>query len=93
MAGCRISLCYEELVIARTCRLTVCGRPIVGSNGCETTVLRLIDVRKKLVATRSVPLGDLWKAGYWDRTGVDVVAAGFDCVCTLLMFSWCGLNE
>ena len=50
MADCRIHLYYEELVIAR---LTVCGRPIVGSNGCETILLRLIDVRKKLVATRS----------------------------------------
>jgi len=66
MAGCRINLCCGELVIARTCRLTVCGRPIAGSNGCETIALRLIDVRKKLVVTRSVP------AGCWDRTGVDV---------------------
>jgi len=74
-------------VIARSCRLTVCDRPIVGSNGCETIVLRLIDVRKKLVVTRSVPLGDLWLAGCWDRTGVDVVAAGFGWVCTVFMFS------
>jgi len=36
MAGCRINLCYEELVMARTCRLTVCGRPIVTSNGCSS---------------------------------------------------------
>ena len=42
MAGCRINLCYAELVIARSYRLTVCGRPIVRSNGCETIVLRLI---------------------------------------------------
>ena len=49
-----------------------------GVNGCETIVLRLIDVRKKLVVTR-------------DRTGVDIVAAGFGWVCTVLMFSWCGL--
>jgi len=62
MAGCRINLCYEELVIARTCRLTVCGRPIVRSNGCETIVLRIINVRKKLVVTLSVLLGDLWPA-------------------------------
>jgi len=74
-------------VIGRSCRLTVCGRPIVGSNGCETIVLRLIDVRKKLV-----PLGDLWHGGCWDHTGVDVVAAGFGWVFTVLMFSWCGLN-
>ena len=73
-------------------RLTVCGRPVVGSNWCETIVLQLTDVRKKLVITRSVPLGDMWSGGYWDRTGVDVVAAGFGWVCTLLMFSWCGLN-
>jgi len=44
------------------------------------------------VVTRSVSLGDLWPAGCWDRTGVDVVAAGFSWVCILLMFSWCGLN-
>ena len=92
MAGCRINLCYEELVIARSCRLTVCGRPIVRSNGCETIDLRLIDVRKKLVVTRSVPLGDVWPAGCWDRTGVDVVAAWFGWVCILLMFLWCALN-
>ncbi|KAK2154834.1 hypothetical protein LSH36_256g04078 [Paralvinella palmiformis] len=30
-----------------------------------------------LVVIRSVALGDLWPAGCWDRTGVDVVAAGF----------------
>jgi len=53
--------------------LTGCGRPIVGSNGCETIIVRLIDVRKKSVVTRSVPLGDLWPACCWDRTGVDVV--------------------
>ena len=39
--------------------------------------LRFIDVRKKLVLTGSVPLGDLWPAGCWNRTGVDVVAAGY----------------
>ena len=83
MAGCRINLCYEELVIARSRRLTVSGRPTVGSNGCETIVHRLIDVRK-LVVTRSMPLGDLWPAGFWDRTGVDVVAAWFGWVCTLI---------
>ena len=77
MAGCRINLCDEELVIAHTCRLMVCGRPIVTLNGCETIDLRFTDVRKKSVVTRSVPLGDLWPAGCWDRTGVDVVAAGF----------------
>jgi len=49
-------------------------------------------VRKKLVVTHSVPFGDLWPADCWDRTGVDVVAAGFGWVSTLLMFSWCGLN-
>jgi len=53
MAGCRINLCYEELVIARACRLTVCGRPIVRSYGCETIDLRFNDVRKKLVVTLS----------------------------------------
>ena len=63
MAGCRINLCYEELVIARTSRLMVCGRPIVGSNGCEAIVLRLIDMREKLVVTRAVTLDDLWPAG------------------------------
>jgi len=68
-------------VITRTCRLTVCGQPIVGSN------LRLIDVRKKLVVTRS----DLWPAGCWDRTGVDVIATGFSWVCTVLMFLVGGL--
>jgi len=87
MASCRINLCYEELVIARTCRLTVCVLPIVGVNGCETIVLRLIDERKKLVVTRSVPLEDLWPIGCWDRTGVDVVAAVFDWAYTVLMFS------
>ena len=92
MAGCRINLCYEEIVIAHTCRLTVCCRPIVRSNGCETIDLRFIDVRQKSVVTRSVPLGDLWPAGCWDRTVVDVVAAEFGWVCTVLMFSWCGLN-
>ena len=30
----------------------------------------MIDVQKKLVVMRSVPLGDLWPAGCWDRTGV-----------------------
>jgi len=79
-------------VIARSDRLTVCGRPTVGSNECETIVLRLIDVRKMSVVTRSVPLGDLWPAGCWDRTGVDVVAARFGWVCAVLMFSGCGLN-
>ena len=64
----------------------------MGSNGCETIVLRLIDVRKKLMVTRSVPLGDLWPAGRWNHTGVNVVAAGFGWVCTVLMFSGCGLN-
>jgi len=44
------------------------------------------------VVTRSVPLGDLWPAGCWDRTGVDVTAAEFGWF-VLLMFSWCGLNE
>jgi len=39
-------------VIARSCHLTVCGRPSVGSNGCETIILRLIDARKQLVITR-----------------------------------------
>jgi len=63
-----------------------------GVNGCETIVLRLIDVRKKLVVTHSVPIGDYWPASCWDRTGVDVVAAGFGWVYTVLMFSWCGLN-
>ena len=92
MAGCRINLCYEELVIARTCRLAFSGRPIVRSNGCETIDLRFIDVRNKLVVTRSVPLGDLWPAGCWDQTGVDVVAAGFGWVCTVLKFSGSGLN-
>ena len=92
MAGCRINLCYEELVIARLCRLTVCGRPIARSNGCETFDLRFIDVRKKLVAIRSLPLGDLWPAGCWVRTGVDVVPAGIGWICTVLIFSWCGLN-
>jgi len=72
--------------------LTVCGRPIVRSNGCETIDLRFIDVRKKLVVTGSVPLGDLWPAGCWDRTGVDVVAVGFGWVWTVFTFSWCGLN-
>ena len=62
------------------------------SNGCETIDLRFIDVRKKLVVTSFVSLGDLWPAGCWDRTGVDVLAAWFGWVCTLLMFSWCGLN-
>ena len=61
-------------MIARTCRLTVCGRPIARSNGCETIVLRLVEVRKKLVVTGSVPLGDLWPPGCWDRTGVGIVA-------------------
>jgi len=63
MAGCRINLCYEELVIARTCRLTVYGRPVVRSNGCETIDLRFIDARKKLVVTRSVPLAWGFVAG------------------------------
>ena len=54
--------------------------------------VRLIDVRKKSVITRSVPLGDLWLAGCWDRTGVDVIAARFGWVCPVLMFLWCGLN-
>ena len=79
-------------MITHLCRLTVCGRPIVGSNRCETIVLRLIDERKKLVVTRSVPLGDLSPVGSSDRADVDVVAAGFGWVCILLMFSWCGLN-
>ena len=57
----------------------------MGSNGCETIVLRLIDVRKKFVVTRSVPLGDLWPDGCWDRTGVDVTA-GFGWVCTVNIF-------
>ena len=92
MAGCRINLCYEEIVIARRCHLTVCGRPIVRSNGCETIDLRFIDVRKNLMVTRSVSLGDLWPAGCWDRTGVDVVAVGFGWVWTVFTFSWCGLN-
>ena len=83
MAGCRINLCYEELVIARTCRLTVCGQLIVRSNGCETIDLRFIDVRKKLVVTRSIPLDNLWPAGCWDRTGVDIVAARFGLVVVL----------
>ena len=47
------------------------------SNGCETIDLRFIDVRKKSAVTHSVPFGDLWPADCWDRTGVDVVAAGF----------------
>jgi len=64
----------------------------VGSNGCEAIVLRLIDMREKLVVTRAVTLDDLWPAGCWDRIG-DVVAAGFGWVGTVLMFSWCGLNE
>ena len=64
-------------MIFRSYRLTVCDRPIVGSNGYETIDLRFIDLRKKLVVTRSVPLGDLWPAGCWDRMDVDVVAAGF----------------
>ena len=69
------------------------GRPIVGSHGCGgIIVLWLIDVREKLVVTGSVPLGGLWPASCWDRTGVDVVAAGFGWVYTVLMFSWCGLN-
>jgi len=79
-------------VIVRSCRLTVCGRPIVGSNGYEAIVLRLIDVQEKSVVTRSVPLDDLRPAGCWDRTVVDIVAAEFGGVCTVLMFSWCGLN-
>ena len=33
-----------------------------------------------------MPLGDLWPAGCWDRTGVVVVAAGFCWVCTVLNF-------
>ena len=53
----------------------------MGSNGYEAIDLRFIDARKKLVVTRSVPFGDLWTADYWDRTGVDVVAAGFGWVC------------
>ena len=57
-------------MIARSCRLTVCGRPIVGSHRCGIIVLWLIDVRGKL-------LGGLWPSGCWDRTGVDVIAAGF----------------
>jgi len=92
MACCRVNLRYEELVITRTCRLTVCGRPIVRSNGCETIDLRLIDMPKKLVIARSMRLGDLWPAGCWDRTGVDVVAAGFGWLCTVLIFLGCGLS-
>jgi len=41
------------------------------------------------------PFGAAWRfvaGGCWDRTGVDVVAAGFGWVCTVLMFSGCGLN-
>jgi len=68
----------------------VADHAVVGSNGCETIVLQLIDVRKKF--PRSVPLWDLWPVGCWDRTGVDVVAAEFGWVCTVLMFSGCGLN-
>ncbi|KAK2150570.1 hypothetical protein LSH36_399g00031 [Paralvinella palmiformis] len=45
--------------------------------GCETIGPRVIDVRNKSAITRSVPLGDLWSGGCWDRPGVDVVAAGF----------------
>jgi len=84
MAGCRINFCYEELVIART----VCGRPIVRSNGCETIDLRFIDVRKKLEVTRSVPLGDLWLASCWDRTGlysINVFVVWVECVKDLLV--------
>ena len=79
-------------MIARSCRLKVCGRPTAGSNGCVIIVHRLIDERNKLLVTRSLPLGELWPAGCWDRTCVDVVAAGFGWVCSILMFSWCGLN-
>ena len=32
---------------------------------------------KEVGGHRSVSLGDLWPAGCWDCTGVDVVAAGF----------------
>ena len=61
----------------------------MGSNGCEPVVLRLIGVRKNLLVTHSVPLGDLWLTGCWDCTGLYIVAAGFGWVCTVLMFSWC----
>jgi len=61
----------------------------MGSNGCGIIVHRLIDVRKKLMVTRSVPLGDLWLAGCWDRTGVDVIAAGFGLYCiNVFVVSW-----
>jgi len=77
MACCQIDWCYEELVIACSCRLKGCEQPIVGSNGCRIIIHQLIDVQKKSVVTHSVLLGGLWPAGCWDCTGVDVIAAGF----------------
>jgi len=77
-----------SIVIAHSHCLKVCGRSIVGLNRCGIIVHWLINVRKKLVVTHSLPFGGLWLAGCWDRTGVDIVAVGL--VCTVLMFLWCG---
>ena len=58
---------------------------------CISVVHRIIDVQRRSAVTRSVPLGGMWPAGCWDRTDVDVVSAGFCWVCTVFMFSCCGL--
>ena len=61
------------------------------SNRCEPIVLRLVDVRKMLVVTGSVPLGDLWPTGCWDRTVLlglycfNVFVVWFECVKSLLV--------
>ena len=65
-----------------------------GVNGCETIVLRLIDVRKKLVVTRSMPLGDLLGShgcrcrspGIWlGLYGINVFGVWVECMKDLLV--------